>query len=153
MTDYRQPSATSLPGVASRRTSEVRYFVERHFRMLAAILLLTMALGQVAVMQGESQANDESFHLLAGYTYLKTGKLPLADEHPPLAQLIAALPLLPLKLRLPGRHIEAGDYQQYFKEQEFLYANRYPAQTILMAARSADIAMTLLLGLVMAWWT
>ena len=154
MMDYSQPSATGLPGVVTRQASaDVYYFFERHFRLLTAILLLTMALAQFAVMRGESQANDESFHLLAGYSYLKTGIVPLVDEHPPLAQLIAALPLLPLRLRLPGPHPEAGDYQQYAREQEFLYANRYSAGTILMAARSADIAMTLLLGLVMAWWT
>jgi len=127
-------------------------FLERHFRMLAAILLLVMTTAEFAALRRDSQANDESFHLLAGYRYLKTGALALGSEHPPLAQLIAAFPLLFLKLRLPAAHLEAGESQEYAREQEFIYANRYPAETILLWARSAAALWAVALGLVLAWW-
>jgi 4-amino-4-deoxy-L-arabinose transferase-like glycosyltransferase len=121
--------------------------------MLAAIVMLAMCAVQFAVMQGDSQANDESFHLLTGYRYLKTGSLSLGCEHPPLAQLVAATPLLALNLRLPGPHAEAGDRAQAAQEREFLYGNTYPADTILRWARSAALVWLVLLGWLIAWWT
>ncbi len=37
---------------------------------------------------------DETSHLTSGYTYLRTGDFRLAPDHPPLAKMWAALPLL-----------------------------------------------------------
>jgi hypothetical protein len=127
--------------------------LDRRFVPLAITLLLAMVAAQFASMRGESQANDESFHLLNGYRYLKTGTLSLGNEHPPLAGMIAAFPLLFLELRLPAPHLDAGEGAQRAREQEFLYANRYPAGTILLWARSATLLWSLTLGLLVAWWT
>ena len=79
--------------------SFVSPFFERRFVPLSIILLLVMVMAQFASMKEENQANDEGFHLLTGYRYLKTGTLPLGNEHPPLAGMIAAFPLLFLDLR------------------------------------------------------
>lgn len=135
------------------QTTEGSPLFHRYFGLLVAILLLAMVAVQFAVMRGDSQANDESFHLLTGYRFLKTASLTLSCEHPPLAELIAAAPLLALDLRLPGPHLEAGDEAQAAKEREFLYANRYPAETILLWARSAALLWVLLLGGLIVWWT
>ena len=42
----------------------------------------------------KSASFDEQYHLAAGYAYLRTGDFRLADSHPPLIGLAAALPLL-----------------------------------------------------------
>jgi dolichyl-phosphate-mannose-protein mannosyltransferase len=41
-----------------------------------------------------SATNDEAVHLVAGFSYWKTRDFRLNPEHPPLAKLVAALPLL-----------------------------------------------------------
>ncbi len=49
----------------------------------------------------ETQVWDEAFELGSGYSYLKTGKLRFNLEQPPLAKVLAALPLLYLNPSLP----------------------------------------------------
>ncbi|MFH1747922.1 MAG: glycosyltransferase family 39 protein [Planctomycetota bacterium] len=60
------------------------------------VLLLLGAAGTLAVtsMLGDSITYDETSHLTAGMSYLKTGDYRLAPDHPPLAKLWAAWPLL-----------------------------------------------------------
>jgi Dolichyl-phosphate-mannose-protein mannosyltransferase len=155
MTPVRQkPSAD---GSAGRPTqpSGIRTILERHFRPAAAILLVAMAATQFAAMQSETVANDEGYHILNGYAYLKTGRLPLTTEHPPLGELIPALPLLFLNLQLPGHLVivPSDESEERAREQEFLFNNRRSAETILLFARLMEILLTMLLGLLILWWT
>lgn len=64
------------------------------FYTLAALLLATMALVQVTSVLQEAQTWDEAVYISAGYTYCKTGDFRLNPEHPPLAKLLVATPLL-----------------------------------------------------------
>ena len=146
-----KPSTMNLMSAA--RSTGWLSFCDRHFNALAGVLLVVMMALQFAVMVGDSQANDESFHLLTGYEFLKTGSVPLNREHPPLAQLIAASPLLLLNLRQPGPHRDAGESREVAREHEFLYENVYPVETILLWARSAALLWLVLLGGLTAWWT
>src|SRR5215471_1083989 len=148
-------SLEGVAGTSERPVGRTGLFLERHFRSAAALLLLTMAVTQFAAMHMETVANDEGFYLLSGYQYLKTGKLPLGTEHPPLGEVIPALPLLFLNLHVPGRPLIVlpDQSEQRAREQQFLYANRYSAETILLFARTADILVTMLLGVVLLWWT
>ena len=57
------------------------------------ILLLFLGEGLVFI-RANSQTADEAVHLTAGYSYLKTGDFRLLPSHPPLAELLCALPLL-----------------------------------------------------------
>ena len=49
----------------------------------------------------KSPTIDEPVHLLAGYSYLKWGDFRVNAEHPPLAKMLAALPLLLLDVNDP----------------------------------------------------
>jgi Dolichyl-phosphate-mannose-protein mannosyltransferase len=49
---------------------------------------------QVWAVRGQSLTSDEPYHLLAGHQALRYGENTLNLEHPPLAKLLAALPLL-----------------------------------------------------------
>lgn len=127
-------------------------FWERHFLSATIVLLLVMTAAEVASMRTESQTYDESYHLLGGYSYLKTGRIPAYSEHPPLAQIAAAWPLLFFGLPVPEIHsIDAAD--ELRRERELLYGSRYPADTLLFLTRMAHLAITLLLGVLIAWWT
>ncbi len=100
----------------------------------------------------ESQTIDEAAHLVAGYSYWKTRDFRLTPSHPPLAELLAALPLLPLQpVFLPSAEAwEQAD--ENVAGQEFLYQNRMSADTLLFAGRMMTIVVTLTLGLTIAWW-
>lgn len=49
----------------------------------------------------KSPSVDEPVHLLSGYSYLKWGDFRANPEHPPLAKVLAALPLLAFDVRDP----------------------------------------------------
>lgn len=149
------PSPEGSAVRAARRSGAIWHCLERHFRVAGAALLLAMATAQFAAMQSETVANDEAYHLMNGYAYLKTGRLPLTSEHPPLAEFVPALPLLLLHLELPGRvvNVPADEDEERAREQEFLFHNRRSAETILLVARLVDILLTMLLGVLVLWWT
>jgi hypothetical protein len=60
----------------------------------AAALLLLMAVAMLGTIARKSITNDETIHIPAGYYHLVAGAFHLNNEHPPLAKMWAALPLL-----------------------------------------------------------
>src|SRR5438270_4505482 len=121
------PVRASVPDTAPKSRFDIHHVCDRYFHRLAALILCFAAVLQFCVMRGESPTMDEAWHLFVGYNYLRTGTIPLTSEHPPLSQAIAALPLLALDLHNPG--LRPNIEGQTTREQEFLFLNRYPAQT------------------------
>ena len=74
-------------------------------------------------------------------------------EHPPLAKVLIALPLLWFQPDLPLGHQSWVRAHLRDFEDVFLYNNRIPADSLLFAARSVTIAFTLLFGLAVGLWT
>src|SRR3989304_5000298 len=68
--------------------------------LLAALALLFVTLTITSFVQ-KSPTVDEPLHLFAGYSYLKWGDLWVNPEHPPLAKMLAALPLLAIDIKDP----------------------------------------------------
>ncbi len=123
------------------------------FRIWAAALLSLLAVVQVTSVLNESATFDEAAYVAAGYSYLKTGDFRLNPEHPPLAKLLNALPLLWFQPDLPLGHPSwARAYLRDF-EEVFLYKNRIPADALLLAARGVTIIFTLLFAMVVGLWT
>ncbi|MEO8596403.1 MAG: glycosyltransferase family 39 protein [Candidatus Solibacter sp.] len=118
-----------------------------------AVLLSIAAVTEFRSAGGETQTWDEGIHISAGYSYLKFGDFTWNVEHPPLAKMMSALPLM-----FMGLHAERLDTEGKRKDQvaygvDFLYKNRLHADTILMAARTPNILLTLLFTLAVALWT
>lgn len=123
------------------------------FRIGVAALLSILGAVQVTSVLHESATFDEAPHLAAGYSYLKTGDFRMNAEHPPLAKMLSALPLVWLKPYLPLEH-QSWDKADLLKFAEvFLYENHVPADSLLLAARSATIACTLAFAMAVALWT
>lgn len=86
------------------------------FCLLGLAMLVYAALSLID-MSGESITNDELVHLSAGYTYISKHDFRLNPEHPPLAKMLAALPLRLMNIQWPAR----SDYWKHGDEWEFGY--------------------------------
>jgi 4-amino-4-deoxy-L-arabinose transferase-like glycosyltransferase len=64
----------------------------------AAVLLIVLFAELFLSVRQNSQTFDESAHIYAGYSYWTRGDFGINPEHPPLAKMVATLPLLPLHL-------------------------------------------------------
>ncbi|OGR46008.1 MAG: hypothetical protein A2X37_09485 [Elusimicrobia bacterium GWA2_66_18] len=97
---------------------------------------------------------DEPVHLAAGYTDLVQGRYRLnAMDHPPLAEMWAALPLLALRPNRFSDHPAWLDGRVYHYGDLFLYKNRVPAERLLGAARIWNLAtLTALLACALVLW-
>lgn len=108
-------------------------------------LLFILFLQLACSVRQESISWDEGDHTFAGYMMWKHDDFGLNPEHPPLVKLVAALPLLPMNLRVPIlKHRE-------FKLEAFLDGSNFMAwnytKGILFRARMAVSFFTLLLAL------
>jgi len=120
----------------------------------AVVAILLCMIFQVAFsIRQQSSTWDECDHLFAGYMSLKAHDFALNPEHPPLAKMVAALPLLPLRLRVAppqGRYFKD---EAYFRGRELVYRNgpanggSYTADTLFFRARMAIFVFTILLGI------
>lgn len=122
--------------------------------LLAVVLLgIHLALG-FGFIRSAAPTYDEPVHLASGYSYLKTGRYRLnIMDHPPLAEMWAAAPLLALGPRLLLQHPDWVAGRAYHYADRFLYRNRVDADRMLGAARRfAFVTWTALLaGAVLAW--
>ena len=73
-----------------------RYFGE----VITSLLLLIMAVNLFTQLGRKSITNDEVVHIPAGYRYLTNGDFRINPEHPPLAKMWAAVPLLRINPKL-----------------------------------------------------
>ncbi|PKN00731.1 MAG: hypothetical protein CVU77_08725 [Elusimicrobia bacterium HGW-Elusimicrobia-1] len=120
------------------------------YAILSALLAMQIATG-IDAARKNSQTYDEAVHLAAGYSYYVTSSFEMnAIDHPPLAKLIAALPLVFIKPDFPSAsHPWRADMQgnQYRIGDFFLYKNRLDADRLLGAGRGAMIALAALFTL------
>lgn len=114
--------------------------------------LSVMTILQIASMRAESQTVDEGVHLTAGYSYWRTGDYRLNPEHPPLAKLVASVPLLFFPIHLPLEQQSWSSRDEWAFARDFLYTNDLPADTILFAGRCAMLLFSLGLGVLIALW-
>ena len=124
----------------------------REWAALLALLAL-FALQAGLSSPRKSAAFDEEYHLAAGYAYLRTGDFRLSRSHPPLVNVLSALPLLGREeVQLPLDHASwaAGDYFNF--SDVFLWQANDDPQALLELGRLPVIALgTLLAALLFVW--
>ncbi|HJT71330.1 MAG TPA: glycosyltransferase family 39 protein [Terriglobales bacterium] len=126
----------------------------------ALMLLVLMAMLAGGAVRWESITIDEIAHTGAGVSYLQKLDMRMNEEHPPLAKVIAALPLV-----LRGVHADYSHISWTFSGQrvfnqllgEWVFGDYLllrwndPISTI-MWARVPMLLVTLLLGFVLYWY-
>lgn len=126
------------------------------FSAIALLLLALMALLAGGAARLESVTFDEVAHTAAGVSYLQKLDMRMNEEHPPLAKVVAALPLV-----LRGAHADYTHlswtfsdriFHQYLAEwvfgHWFLMRWNDPYSTLFLA-RVPMLLLTLLLGFVL----
>jgi 4-amino-4-deoxy-L-arabinose transferase-like glycosyltransferase len=115
-------------------------------------LLLAIFLQLAMSVQQESISWDEGDHLFSGYMSWKHADFGLNPEHPPLVKLVAALPLLPMRLLTPELQHRHFKLEAFLDGRDFMSWNY--AKGILFRARMAASVFALLLALMIffaAW--
>src|SRR5262247_785912 len=109
----------------------------------------------------KSPTVDEPLHLFAGYSYLKWGDYWVNPEHPPMAKMLAALPLLafeikdPRPLNTPDDKLPqsiTGDPPAVRVAQGMLFVQN-DADTLFFWAKLPMIAVAVLLGCFVYVWS
>lgn len=122
--------------------------------MLLLLMGLLLFAGQAFFSSPQkSAAFDEQYHVAAGYAYLKTGDFRMSLSHPPLVNVLTAVPLLfrhDVNLPLDHPSWEARDYFHF--ADVFLWQAQADPQSILEWARWPVIALGTLLVAVLFWW-
>jgi len=123
---------------------------------VSLLLVLFVTLSLSATLQ-KSPTADEGFHLVAGYSYLKWRDFRLNPEHPPLAKVLAALPLLALDINDGPLSREQRDKVQANRLYGWLLANRWlfasnDAEKIFFYAKLPMITIGVILGIFVFCW-
>ncbi|HEY6343735.1 MAG TPA: phospholipid carrier-dependent glycosyltransferase [Bryobacteraceae bacterium] len=124
----------------------------RLFWPAAGALLVFLATVQILSSLRESNIADETTELAAGYSYWRTGDFRMNPEHPPLAKLLAAAPLLAFRLKLPVDSASWANVDELRFGVEFFDVNVQKVDMFLLAARLTSISVTFFLGLSIALW-
>jgi Dolichyl-phosphate-mannose-protein mannosyltransferase len=144
LTTSTTENRAEVKGVAAR-------FFERRFWGIVAAVIVTSGTAAVLSALRETQTWDEGIHLSAGYAYLTRSDFRWNQEHPPLAKLLSALPLLFFHPELP---VSTEGWRKLDETQmgiDFLYHNRASADLLLFAGRSMTMLLSLLFLVAIAW--
>ena len=113
---------------------------------IAALLLVALALQELSMIRTQSLSWDEGADFFAGYSIWKRSDYGLNAAHPPLAEMVAAAPLLSLDLKAPPPplHKLEGDALG----TEFLFGNApgYSGEALIWRGRLAVGVFILLLA-------
>ncbi len=132
-----------------RFTSLATWFILLFFALVFGSLSATS-------MVQKSATFDEPNKLIAGYANLKWHDYRLAPDHPPLARLITALPLLALRIPDPRVTDRRWDDSLVNETAQILFTSamlhRGDADRILFWGRMVVVGLAVLLGSLVFLW-
>ena len=118
----------------------------KYYWLAVVALLLIQATLALTMVHRESLTFDEGDHMFAGYMMWKAGDYGLNPEHPPLAKLLASVPILADHLwvppPMPGQFFKA---EAYLNGRDWLARNDGDRQHLVFEMRAS--AELLALGL------
>ncbi len=128
-------------------TEESQSLFKRPWVTISAVvfLLLVLEFQLLYSVKHESLTWDEGDHIYSGYMSLKHHDFGLNPEHPPLVKMIAAIPLLRMKLHEPQLQNRQFKNEAYLGGADFIFHNDF--DTIIFRARMAASFFALLVAL------
>ena len=123
----------------------------RLWTVAAIFLILSFCLQAVLAVPRLSATSDEAVHLASGYSYWETRDFRMNPEHPPLAKLLAALPLLMIRPKLDTSTDVWKNSSEYEFGFDFLYRN--DADRLLFWGRLPMIGLAALGAMLTFMWS
>jgi 4-amino-4-deoxy-L-arabinose transferase-like glycosyltransferase len=121
--------------------------------LLLAAALLLFALQAGLSSPQKSAAFDEQYHLTRGYAYLRTGDFRMSQFHPPLINLLSAVPLLWRDdVVLPTDHPSWENSDPFIFARIFAWEANQNTHDLLVWARWPIIGLALVLLLILFVW-
>ncbi len=116
---------------------------------LAVAALLLYFFLAISSLAGDSPTMDEQNHIARGLAFLRTGDPRLSLEHPPLINVLSALPLLTMpELRLPVDHPSWERREGWYEFADlFLWQYNHDVERILFLARLPIVFLSIALAL------
>jgi 4-amino-4-deoxy-L-arabinose transferase-like glycosyltransferase len=121
-------------------------------RVAAGMLLLAFALLAVLSMRGKTFTFDETAHLAAGISYVKTGDFRMNPEHPALPKLLAGAAAVAAGADARAEGDAWDTAEQWDFARETLYGGDTSWKRILFAGRLPMVLFGVLLGAVLWIW-
>lgn len=123
------------------------------FRACAGLLLAAFMVQCIAFARANGQTYDEGVMLASGFRLLRDHRDDVNVEHPPLAKIIAALPVrIFASPELDLAAWAARRESAFGLGREFLYQGGVPHQQLLDLGRAPMILLALLLVALVGWW-
>jgi len=114
------------------------------------VILLAFCLQEFLALPKLSATTDEPNHIAAGYSYWQTRDFRMNPEHPPLAKLIATLPLLLIHPKFDTSRDDWKNVAEYPFGVTFLYQN--DADRVLFWSRVPMVLIAAIGLLVTFFW-
>jgi 4-amino-4-deoxy-L-arabinose transferase-like glycosyltransferase len=131
-------------------------FIQRYKKIitvgLVVVLLGAMFLTLISLAKGDSGTTDEVAHIPAGFSYVNQLDYRLNPEHPPLAKVLAGIPLQFLHLNTWFDSWQWKTADQWDSGWHFIYQIGNNADRILFWARFPIILLTITLGILIFLW-
>jgi len=121
---------------------------------VAAVAVLIYLVVQLVTCSNRMSATyDEQYHIANGLNFLRRGDPSLVPEHPPLIDLITALPLLADRdLILPPAFGSPDDINSLAFSDQLVWKLNPNGPSIISRARAPIMVLTVFLGLVVYAW-
>ena len=153
--DLRSKKDNAGPGLAFDRKSQKGLKAKSWgWADVAAIGVLIILVVQLVLCSGRTSATyDEQYHIANGLNFLRRGDPGLVPEHPPLIDVIAALPLLADRdLVLPPAYESSQAVNSLAFSDLLVWKLNPDGPSIIARARIPIMVLTLLLAVVVYAW-
>src|SRR5215212_2777583 len=122
-------------------------FLGRRAGLMCFALLALMGAQMLGAVRQKSITVDEWVLIPAGFYHLTGGDFRPVNEHPPVAKLLGAAPLVVLGAEAPAVEGGGHDYEYFLgRFEEFWRMNAGRLDYLCFWARVPSVALTLLLG-------
>jgi len=128
----------------------VKSFLSKDAVVVGFLLVVFATLGITSFLQ-KAPAWDEPYHLVRGYLPLRDGIFSLSTTHPPLSEILTAIPLIFFQEVKSPPTQTSDDFRSL--GYNFLWRNNADPQKMLYACRLVTIFLGILLGWVIYLWS
>lgn len=125
----------------------------KNYTVLFLLVVIFISLALTSAVRKSPVSDEAAHHIPVGYVFLTKGDFAFATDSPPLARILAALPLLSLDVKLPDeRSFWAREDRAEFS-RDFLYKlNRSIFDKILLFARIPMMILGVFGGVFLFFW-